>query len=272
MEAQPKKRMMIVGNWKSWGVINMIKELCNLLLNKLQYDTHKIELVVAPGYLHIPLARALLNDTIEVAAQDASQFGNGEYTGEVSSKLLKEHKVKWVILGHSERREKYGEKDDVIAKKLEHVMAHGMNAIVCIGEKLEEKDDSKTDEVIHRQMSVIKGIVAISMYDDKNIDKVVSWDRVAIAYEPLWTYNTGRSISSDQAQDSMEIIKKWIKTNVSLEAAAKTRLIYGGTVNEKNCTSFLEMEDVDGLLIGSKSVDPKFRELFENCVKIQKYM
>ena len=93
-----------------------------------------------------------------------------------------------------------------------------------------------------------------------------------LAYEPIWTYGTGRNISADQVQDAMEIIKKWVKTNVSLESAAKTRLIYAGAVNEKNCGTFVEMEDVDGLLIGGKSVDPKFRELFENCAKIQKYM
>lgn len=158
MEAHPKKRMMIVGNWKSWGVVNNIKELCTLLLNKLSYDTSKFELVVAPGFLHIPLVRAQLNETIDVAAQDVSCYPNGDYTGEISAKLLKEHKVKWVILGHSERREKFGEKDEIIAKKLEQVMAFGLNAIVCIGEKLEEKNESKTDEVINRQLSAIKGI------------------------------------------------------------------------------------------------------------------
>ncbi len=104
------------------------------------------------------------------------------------------------------------------------------------------------------------------------IDKITSWDKVVLVYEPLWTYSGSRSISPDQAQDSMEIIKKWIKTNISPEAAAKTRLLYGGMVNEKNCASFLEMDDVDGLLIGSRSVDPKFRELFESCAKVQKYI
>ncbi len=120
---QPEKRVMILCNWRSWGIMSPIKELCNLLLNKLAYDPSKIgsilrlsrgiELVVAPGYLHIPLVRALLADYIEVAAQDVSAFANGEYTGEISAKLLKEHKVKWVMIGHSERREKFGDKDEV---------------------------------------------------------------------------------------------------------------------------------------------------------------
>ncbi len=104
------------------------------------------------------------------------------------------------------------------------------------------------------------------------IDKIVSWDRVALAYEPIWTYNTGRSISPEQVQDAMEIVKRWLKTNVSNEVAASTRLLYAGSINEKSCGTFLDMEDVDGLVIGSKSVDPKFRELFESCSKIQKYM
>ena len=94
-----------------------------------------------------------------------------------------------------------------------------------------------------------------------------------IAYEPLWALaGTGRSISAEQVQDSMEIIKKWVKTNVSPEVAAKMRLIYAGTINEKNCGSIIEMEDVDGILIGSTSKEPKFREVFENCAKVQKYM
>jgi len=104
------------------------------------------------------------------------------------------------------------------------------------------------------------------------IDKIPDWDRIAIAYEPLWSYNTGRSISPDQAQDSMEIIKRWVKANVSPEVALNIRLLYAGAVNEKNCAAFLEMDDIDGFLIGGKSVDPKFREFFDNCVKVQKYI
>jgi len=157
MEHQVKKRILIVGNWKSWGVISTIKELCNILLVKLQFDPQKIELVIAPGYLHISLVRAMLPDTIEVAAQDVSAYENGDYTGEISARLLSEHKVKWVILGHSDRREKFGEKDELIAQKMEQVMTQGLNAIICVGEKLDEKDEGKIDEVINKQLSAVKG-------------------------------------------------------------------------------------------------------------------
>lgn len=148
-------------------------------------------------------------------------------------------------------------------------MAQGLSAIVFVGEKVEEKDENKSDEVIHKQLSAIKGKF-IDLYIEL-IDKVVNWDRITIAYEPIWTYNTGRNISPDQVQDSMEIIKKWLKTNVSPDVAAKTRLLYAGSINEKNSTTFLEIEEVDGIVIGSKSTDPKFREMFESCAKIQKY-
>lgn len=158
MELQVKKRILVVANWKSWGVLSSIKELCNILLAKLQYDSQKVELVVAPGYLHISLVRAMLPNTIEVAAQDVSAYDNGDYTGEISAKLLGEHKVKWVILGHSDRREKFGEKDEVIAQKMEQVMAQDLNAIICVGEKLDEKDEGKIDEVINKQLSAIKGV------------------------------------------------------------------------------------------------------------------
>ena len=222
MEPQTKNRVMIVGNWKSWGILSTIKELCNLLLAKLQYDSQKVELVAAPGYLHIPLVRGMLPDTIEVAAQDVSPYDNGDYTGEISAKLLSQHKVKWVILGHSDRREKFGEKDELIAQKMEQIMSQGLNAIICVGEKLDEKDEGKIDEVVNKQLSAVKGNLQCI------IDKILDWERIAIAYEPLWSYNTGRSISPDQAQDSMEIIKRWVKTNVSPEIAATMRIIYAG--------------------------------------------
>ena len=185
-----------------------------------------------------------------VAAQNISEFPNGAYTGEVSAEMLKDFGIKWTIIGHSERRTYFHESDEVVAKKVTLALEQELSVILCIGERLEEREAEQTNEVIAKQLAGAK-------------DSISDWKKIVVAYEPVWAIGTGKVATPEQAQEAHAFIRDWIKTNVSEEVANATRLIYGGSVNEKNCTSLIEQADVDGFLVGGASIKPAFGDIVE---------
>ena len=185
-----------------------------------------------------------------VAAQNISEFPNGAYTGEVSAEMLKDFGIKWTIIGHSERRTYFHESDEVVAKKVTLALEQELSVILCIGERLEEREAEQTNEVIAKQLAGAK-------------DAISDWKKIVVAYEPVWAIGTGKVATPEQAQEAHAFIRDWIKTNVSEEVANATRLIYGGSVNEKNCTSLIEQADVDGFLVGGASIKPAFGDIVE---------
>lgn len=182
----------------------------------------KSEVAVSPVSVHIATALSLAAPHIIVAAQNASAQGNGAFTGEVSADILVDLGVKWVILGHSERRTLYGETNEVLAKKLKYSLDKGLNVIFCIGEKLEERESGRTNEVLEAQLSAAK-------------DSVADWSKVVIAYEPVWAIGTGVVATPAQAQEAHAFIRGWLRSQVSEDVSNATRIIYGGSVTETNC-------------------------------------
>ncbi|CAG8492863.1 6591_t:CDS:2, partial [Racocetra fulgida] len=211
-------------------------ELTNLEKEqKLNYNLLQItEVVIAPPTLFLDLAHRSVRDGISIAAQNAFNCSKGAYTGEVSPEQLKDLGIDWVILGHSERREIFKESDEFVASKVAHALNANMKVIACIGEKLEEREAEKTEEVVIRQLQCIG-------------EKVDNWKNVVIAYEPVWAIGTGKVATPQQAQQVHVIIRDWLAKNVSQQVAQDTRIIYGA-----------KKPDVDGFLVGGASLTEQF--------------
>lgn len=199
-----------------------------------------------PIYLDYVVQKA--PKTIGVAAQNCYKVASGAFTGEISPAMIKDIGAAWVILGHSERRNVFGESDQLIADKVAHALSEGLSVIACIGELLEEREAGKTQDVVFRQTKFIA-------------DKVSDWSKVVLAYEPVWAIGTGKTASPEQAQEVHDQLRKWLKDNVSADVAAKTRIIYGGSVTSGNCKELAKKPDVDGFLVGGASLKPDFVQI-----------
>lgn len=205
------------------------------------------EVVVSPPALYVRYVKQNLKaSNVQVAVQNCHTNTSGAFTGEVSAEMAADIGCQWVILGHSERRHKFGESDTFIGEKVKHVLeSTKLGVIACIGELLEERERNETTTVCARQMKAIA-------------DNVSDWSRVVIAYEPVWAIGTGKVASPDQAQGVHDDLRKWLASNVSTEVADSTRILYGGSVNAANCVELSKKSDVDGFLVGGASLKPEF--------------
>ncbi|KAI4299893.1 hypothetical protein L6164_033314 [Bauhinia variegata] len=237
-------KFFVGGNWKCNGTKDSISKLVSDLNSaKLEPD---VDVVVAPPFVYIDQVKSSLIDRIEVSAQNSWVGKGGAFTGEISVEQLKDLGVKWVILGHSERRHVIGENDEFIGKKAAYALSEGLGVIACIGELLQEREAGKTFDVVFQQMKAFA-------------DSVPSWDNIVIAYEPVWAIGTGKVATPQQAQEVHVAVRDWLKKNVSAEVASKTRIIYGGSVNGSNCAELAKQEDIDGFLVGGASLKgPEF--------------
>ncbi|VDP83005.1 unnamed protein product [Echinostoma caproni] len=161
-----------------------------------------------------------------------------------SPAMIRDCGCDWVILGHSERRHIFGESDELIGEKVNHALTSGINVVPCIGEKLDEREAGKTEQVCFRQLEAIK-----------------NWSRVVIAYEPVWAIGTGKTATPEQAQEVHQSVRKWLEKNVSPQVAHSVRIIYGGSVTAANCKELAKKPDVDGFLVGGASLKPEFVEI-----------
>lgn len=202
--------------------------------------------------MHIPVALPLASENIIIAAQNCGAQGNGAFTGETSADILVDLGVKWVILGHSERRSLYGESSEVVAKKLKYALEKGLSVILCIGELLNEREAGTTNTVLKAQLDACK-------------DSVKDWSKVVVAYEPVWAIGTGKVATPDQAQETQAYVRSWLNDNISSDVAKVTRIIYGGSVTETNCGDLIKQVDVDGFLVGGASLKPAFADIIK-CV------
>merc|ERR1719401_690083 len=183
-----------------------------------------------------------------VSAQNCSKTGSGAFTGEWTAESLLDLGIKWTLIGHSERRTKYGETDADTAEKVGRCQELGVNVILCIGELLEEREAGKTDEVNKRQLAAC-------------IPKIKNWDLIVIAYEPVWAIGTGKVATPDQAQETQAAIRAYLAKAVSPEVAEKTRIQYGGSVTPANCADLMSKPDIDGFLVGGASLKPTFMDI-----------
>ncbi|CAN6685359.1 unnamed protein product [Malus baccata var. baccata] len=204
-------KFFVGGNWKCNGTKDSISKLvADLNSAKLEPD---VDVVVAPPFLYLDQVKSSLTDRIELSGQNSWVGKGGAFTGEISVEQLKDIGATWVILGHSERRHVIGEDDQFIGKKAAYALNEGLGVIACIGEKLEEREAGKTFDVCFQQLKAFA---------------VPSWDKIVVAYEPVWAIGTGKVASPEQAQEVHVAVRDWLKQNVSAEVASKTRIIYGG--------------------------------------------
>jgi len=209
------------------------------------------EVVLGVPFIYIPLAVQWIKANglnAKVAAQNCYKVKSGAFTGEIPPAMLKDNGVEWVILGHSERRNVFGESDKLIAEKIKHALEEGLKVIACIGEKEEEREANKTKDVVTSQMTAFK-------------DSVNDWSKVVIAYEPVWAIGTGKVATTQQAQEVHEELRKWLADNVSPDVATSTRIIYGGSVTGANCQDLARQGDIDGFLVGGASLKPEFASI-----------
>lgn len=201
------------------------------------------EVVISPPALYLLLTAELVRPEVKVAAQNIFDKGNGAYTGEISAQQLSDAKIPWVILGHSERRSIFKESSEFIASKTKAALDAGLSVILCCGESLEEREKGITLEVVTGQLKAVA-------------DVVKDWSKIVVAYEPVWAIGTGKVASTQQAQEAHKGIRDWLRKTVSEQAANETRILYGGSVTEKNSGELSKQEDVDGFLVGGASLKP----------------
>jgi len=237
------RKFFVGGNWKMNGNKASIDGIVEFL-NKGGVNPNT-EVVVSPPTCYLEYTRTRLNQAIGVAAQNCYKAEKGAFTGDISPAMLKDLGINWVILGHSERRHVFGESDELVGEKCKHALESGINILPCIGEKIEEREAGKTEEVCFRQM---KAIVA----------NVTDWSRTVIAYEPVWAIGTGKTASPEQAQEVHAALRKWLADNVSADVAKSVRILYGGSVTPANCRELAGKPDIDGFLVGGASLKPDF--------------
>merc|ERR1712187_20299 len=242
------RQFFIGGNFKMNGGTDSITSIVNNL-NSAQLDP-SAEVLISPPALYLTLARQVANEKIGVAAQNVFDKPNGAFTGEISVEQLRDTKINWTIIGHSERRVILKESDEFIARKVKAAVNGGLSVIFCIGETLEEREGNKTIDVVTRQLNAAA----------KELSKE-QWAKVVIAYEPVWAIGTGKVATTQQAQEVHAAIRKWLGEAISSQAADTTRVIYGGSVSEKNCKELAKEPDVDGFLVGGASLKPAFVDI-----------
>lgn len=234
-------KFIVGGNWKCNGTVSSVKKLiADLNAGNITAD---VEVVCTPAFVHLALAQALLGKPYQVAAQNCWSGDGGAFTGEVCADMLVDQNIKWVVLGHSERRSLCGETDEVVGTKVKYALSKGLKVIACIGETLEERESGDTLNVCTRQLKAINDMISPS-----------DWDNMVIAYEPVWAIGTGKVATPEQAQEVHAGIRSWIAANTSPAIASAVRIQYGGSVNAGNCADLAGLEDVDGFLVGGASL------------------
>lgn len=236
------RQPIIAGNWKMNNTIKDTKALLTDLI-PLVADS-KAECVVCVPYTNIQTAGEMIKGTnIKLGAENVHWADKGAFTGEISADMLLELGVEYVIIGHSERRQYFGETDETVNKRTLAALEAGLIPIVCIGESLEERETGKTETVLDRQIETgLKGIDDIS--------------KVVIAYEPIWAIGTGKTATSEQANETIAYIRKKCGETFCPKCAEKVRIQYGGSMNAGNCKALMAMPEIDGGLIGGASLKP----------------
>ena len=239
------RRKIVAGNWKMNKNLQESIALAGEIKSSLEgTPLCGVEVVVAPVFTNIyPVAQELKGTPVAVAAQNIYPKPNGAYTGEVSAPIAKSAGASKVILGHSERRQYFGETDEFLAEKVDAVLAEDMEVIFCIGEILAEREAGQHFEVVSRQIEKALFHLPAS-----------SWSRIILAYEPVWAIGTGLTATPEQAQEMHAHIRKVVEEKYGTPVAQEVSILYGGSCNAKNAASLFAQPDVDGGLIGGASL------------------
>lgn len=243
------RKPIAAGNWKmnfgprqAWQFAQMMREPLNQISGA--------EVVLFPPFISIPTVhQALQSSAIQLGAQNVSDQPGGAYTGEIAANMIAEL-CQWVIIGHSERRGYYGETDEFVNRKTIAALHAGLRPIVCVGERLEDREANLTERVITAQ---VRGSLA-----DLPPEHL---DRVVVAYEPIWAIGTGRAATQQDATDVIAIIRALVGERYGQSVAAALRILYGGSVTAANISEFMASAEVDGALVGGASLKPEFADI-----------
>jgi triosephosphate isomerase len=245
------RRPIVAGNWKLNGSRQSVKSLVDGIQSGLSEVT-RAEVVVCPTFVHLgEVGEAIQGSPIRLGAQDVSDQDEGAFTGEVAAPMLKEYGCEYVIVGHSERRNVFGEGDEFTAKKFAAVRRAGLTPILCVGELLEERESGQTEEVVARQLDAVIELEGVGAFAD-----------AVIAYEPVWAIGTGKTATPDQAQAVHQFIRAKVAA-LDAEVGDNVQILYGGSVKGSNASELFAMADIDGGLIGGAAL--KSEEFLTIC-------
>ena len=236
------RKAIIAGNWKMNKTPDEARALVEELI-PLVADA-ECDVVVCPPFVDLcPVSKAIKGTNIHLGAQNIHWAKSGAFTGEISADMLKKFGVEYAIVGHSERRQYFGETDATVNMRAKAALENGITPIICVGESLEQRERGETDEFVASQVrGALEGISA----DDAR--------RVVIAYEPIWAIGTGRTATAEMAEETIIVIRKTLRSIFGNDAAETVRIQYGGSMNPQNAASLMAMENIDGGLIGGASL------------------
>ncbi len=239
-----KRKPFIAGNWKMFKTGPEAVDQANKLAN-LCIGITDVEIMIAPTFLSLPLvADAVKGTPIGIGAQNLYMEQQGAFTGEVSAEMIKAAGAGYAIIGHSERRQFFGDTDDWVRQKTKAALRAGLIPVVCIGETEKERDEEKTFKVLDKQVS--DGLKGFGLQE---------LETLVLAYEPVWAIGTGKTASVDQVKEVHHFLRSLLEERFSKELADKTRILYGGSVNPDNVKDLMGIEDVDGALVGGASLE-----------------
>src|SRR2546421_6913604 len=240
------RKLIVAGNWKMNKTVAEALDLISDLKIELA-NIKEVDIIVCPPFTALGgVSKAILDSNIRLGAQDMSPHNVGAFTGEIAALMLKEFSVRYVILGHSERRQYQKESDELISRKAAAAHAASLKPIVCVGETLQEREAGETEKVLDRQ---VRGSLA-------GLSKEQMGETV-LAYEPVWAIGTGKTATTEQAQQAHAFIRRTLG-QISDEATAdKIRIQYGGSVKPDNARILMTQPDIDGALVGGASLDPR---------------
>jgi len=243
-----------IANWKMNQSIKDCKNFANYMENNFNYNSS--EMLICPSFIHLDLMSYLFTASqIEIGSQSISEYQNGAFTAEISCEMLLDMNINWAIIGHSERRQIFKESDYEIHNKLKNAVQNGVNPILCIGESLEQRQSGNTESILKNQVKM-----AINTLDFTDVNLI-------IAYEPVWAIGTGIAADLSTIADTHDQIRSFLPEFISTSKSIP--VLYGGSVNPDNCKEILNIENVNGFLIGGASLDPqKFLNIYKQMNEI----
>jgi len=247
---------LIAGNWKMFKTCPEAVETAAKLV-KLVAGTTDIDVMIAPPFTALaPVSDVVRGSCVSLGAQNLFWEAQGAFTGEISPAMLVSAGCKYVIIGHSERRQYFNETDETVNKRIQAAVNNDLIPVMCVGESEKERESKDTFSVLDKQIK--KGLEGFSSDD---------LERLVIAYEPVWAIGTGKTATSDQAQEAHQFLRSVLEKNFGNMLAKSIRILYGGSVKPNNIAELMAMSDVDGALVGGASLDP---ETFSKIVQFKK--
>lgn len=237
------RKKLIAGNWKMNLDVNESRELAKSILDKTDKKYFEYtDVLLCPTYVSLNAVENVINGSqILLGAQNLSNENDGAYTGEISAKMLKAIGCQYVIIGHSERRKYYNENDELINKKIKKALEFGLKPVLCVGETFDERTGGRQNEVVEKQIT-------------NNLKDINDLADIVIAYEPVWAIGTGQNATPQQANEMHKHIRSVIEKLYDKPSANNIKILYGGSLNDKNCKELLAESDIDGGLIGGASL------------------